>query len=834
MQTLDQDIDNKELTFSADQVASRYYDKEDAPKVKKNIEAILELEDESKATDLLKKLDEGLQKSKVIDKHTMRILTHGKTENIQVIHNLGFSNTEILDMVFLQLKPRGSEEYNFGYMFGELMRAADTNTLSHLLDNLGILKEQFSCFTNKQLGWFYNICKPKPDDIHFLKKNVQILERKLHLTHQDLIKNLGNPRSKMDLVLLRNDSEHLQENLDFYTDIVGFEPQTIVQQLQKGYNLWLKRIVEVEQEMYKVMQRAGLSPEEIRRVLIESKFRIFDSLSSRILPEDGVSEIPVEYISGIKKMILSSDGFKDLDVIDTLIVDGKFHPVLNPEKARKIIRLYHHLGKITPELAKGWLEIDDDQEDTFIAEYEQKKNDILFANADEIDENNSNSILPSNAIYELIQNTYGVESSDVENNMRNLNNRTELPYKAEAKYEINVAQYNQEFSTPISDDAKNIIQTPFKKLDEQPVLFQLLDMYGDFRLSKYISQYSENTDITPSQVKELQEIVSIIPKENEFISFISGLDSSPQNTKKYQQLIKTVREFLLPQSEEINELSDENNLQRSLDISQALEFLSTNDMEQSALDLVKQSSISDVAKDIQFESSMKESVRLSKVQTLKNRLIIQQAKEMLKKGEELEYKNLLPAICNQQGEVYRKKLAQVLSQIKRVKLPDRTITFVPTVSKAGFFAKYSAEICTASNTEMYEKRYHSHLNIIVDNNVVGNVMLYIFNETERPELSNYLVARGFNPSNDFLRTINPTELSDEIVNILTDIAQKNNRTAILVPQQNDWHPLANRDLMVDAVQKICGQCDQSDVENLGLDVNEYGVKTPLQFLKKGI
>jgi hypothetical protein len=186
----------------------------------------------------------------------------------------------------------------------------------------------------------------------------------------------------------------------------------------------------------------------------------------------------------------------------------------------------------------------------------------------------------------------------------------------------------------------------------------------------------------------------------------------------------------------------------------------------------------------------------------------------------------------------------MMSDIKKEKTGEIELDFVVTKTKAGFFGKHAAEICTANNTKMYNKPYHYHINMIHGGKVVGNIMLYMFNEEEEeeeenPEFADYVIARGFNPTNEFIRKTNPQELVKNIIEVLKDIATKNDRQAIYVPVQDEYRSLSNRDLISKELAKIAQQSRQENTSlpnqlETELNVNEDNTTEPLQLFKKTI
>lgn len=123
--------------------------------------------------------------------------------------------------------------------------------------------------------------------------------------------------------------------------------------------------------------------------------------------------------------------------------------------------------------------------------------------------------------------------------------------------------------------------------------------------------------------------------------------------------------------------------------------------------------------------------------------------------------------------------------------------FTAHVSKnaASFFAKQTAGVCTAKDTELFNRPDHFHVNLVKNNEVVGNIQGYIIEDYPSPTDPNKhraLLFRGFNPSTSFISATNVERVCDQMIDVVKQIARDNGITDVFIPEQTNWHALTNR------------------------------------------
>lgn len=151
----------------------------------------------------------------------------------------------------------------------------------------------------------------------------------------------------------------------------------------------------------------------------------------------------------------------------------------------------------------------------------------------------------------------------------------------------------------------------------------------------------------------------------------------------------------------------------------------------------------------------------------------------------------------------RKHLRIVTAEQKKVEavLSGGTVEGRAYVSKnvGSFYAKAGAGLCTAFNHAMWREARHLHLNFAINQQIAGNVMLYL--EPGR----DYLVARGFNPRNDTLMDYDRRSITEEMVRIVEEIAWANGYEEVFITEQGYWHMLSNREGPAKEVLEIAGR-----------------------------
>jgi len=141
-------------------------------------------------------------------------------------------------------------------------------------------------------------------------------------------------------------------------------------------------------------------------------------------------------------------------------------------------------------------------------------------------------------------------------------------------------------------------------------------------------------------------------------------------------------------------------------------------------------------------------------------------------------------------------LAQAKSDMKKFEESKETkgelgISLKAYISKnqASFFAKASAGICTASNTTLFNRPDHFHINIIENDSVArGNIQAYIIEKDGEKSL----LLRGFNPNTDFVSQIDVGKFCEAILRVARQFKEDNHLAHVYITEQGNWHALSNR------------------------------------------
>ncbi len=123
----------------------------------------------------------------------------------------------------------------------------------------------------------------------------------------------------------------------------------------------------------------------------------------------------------------------------------------------------------------------------------------------------------------------------------------------------------------------------------------------------------------------------------------------------------------------------------------------------------------------------------------------------------------------------------------------KDLTAYISKNKGSFFAKSAAGICTSEDIALWSMRNHFHINIIENKNrVVGNIQAYVINDPHEKEEAS-LLLRGFNPTQDFLKSgISPDSFIEAVFQTAKQFAQENNFRSIYITEQGGFHALTNR------------------------------------------
>ncbi len=118
---------------------------------------------------------------------------------------------------------------------------------------------------------------------------------------------------------------------------------------------------------------------------------------------------------------------------------------------------------------------------------------------------------------------------------------------------------------------------------------------------------------------------------------------------------------------------------------------------------------------------------------------------------------------------------------------------------ASFFAKTTAGICTAGDTELFARPDHFHINLVRGNKVIGNLQGYVIEFEGR----HALMFRGFNPSATVVNPATAQYYTDGMLNIIEQFAADNGIGDVFISPQGTFHALTNRvgEGMLDSLER---------------------------------
>lgn len=121
---------------------------------------------------------------------------------------------------------------------------------------------------------------------------------------------------------------------------------------------------------------------------------------------------------------------------------------------------------------------------------------------------------------------------------------------------------------------------------------------------------------------------------------------------------------------------------------------------------------------------------------------------------------------------------------------DRESTFTAYINKnaGSFLAKGSAGLCTSDDYELFNNPDHFHINMVREGKIVGNIQAYRIQVEGKPAL----LVRGFNPLSSFVSRENCEVICEQMVDVISQIAE-DNQLQVFIPDQNGGdHLLSNR------------------------------------------
>lgn len=140
----------------------------------------------------------------------------------------------------------------------------------------------------------------------------------------------------------------------------------------------------------------------------------------------------------------------------------------------------------------------------------------------------------------------------------------------------------------------------------------------------------------------------------------------------------------------------------------------------------------------------------------------------------------------------KKELAKFeYKDVEGAKVETGNLPFKGVVSKnvASFFAKTTAGICTAGDTELFNRPDHFHINLVRESEVIGNIQGYVIEFGGKKAL----LFRGLNPSSSVVNPANAAFYCEGMINIIKDFASDNKvEDVFLAEQLEGWHALTNR------------------------------------------
>jgi len=556
--------------------------------------------------------------------------------------------------------------------------------------------------------------------------------------------------------------------------------------------LFLIHIIKIWQHIVRSWQvyfLAGLLPQEN----VPQRLKKF--VTPLLLDEDYVEQNLTTVADLLKKRVITTDAHvRDLEALKTRMG-----------------------GFITPALSRKYLEADGQEaKEDVIASYQKMMDQVLGSGKIEIDDPN----LLAEAIYLAYRPMgYSVESiSDKLSGWRGLEDLTHhldrLTFKKEG-YAMRFNFVEREQTVPYDEKVLRSIDAPLFSVslgkrrsqrdlviqalsakqdhkDALPLLFgQVLSRMGDARVAAYKKSYGFGADVshiyTSERLESLSELLGIIPKEDAFKEHLAAVLDGDEA----KAVIQTSADIYQWKQNKRHFSPEERQCKNRMD--EILKHLGTDEGTDVG-DLVRSPEMAVLGDEV-----------MGHIGTLANGelrtyLTDLRASKFLGYGEnsgvtspfDVFYHALLGHAKGSNTTVKRE--AKKVKSVRSDEYAD--VRAVVSKNVGSYFAKAGAELCTANNMGMWNEERHVHLNVVHQNQIIGNVMMYF--EEDR----SYMVTRGFNPRNDALLKFDRRSMATEIVRVLEEIMVDNHYEENFIPPQGFFIALANREGMAKEVLDI--------------------------------
>jgi len=270
-----------------------------------------------------------------------------------------------------------------------------------------------------------------------------------------------------------------------------------------------------------------------------------------------------------------------------------------------------------------------------------------------------------------------------------------------------------------SKDKKQITEVDYF-LEQQKLLTGFFELSNNYRLKNY-QEIMNKGDWNRDRLEELNEILKIIPKEDEFKNNIeTKLQIDQDFNKQVIDLVET--DISLCLKKERNKFKNE---KESLK-----EFTAEKKALKHIINELEKDLFADI-NDLLDKSEIKELFSQEDLAIMKN----QDREDLLDDLKDFRLKMFFDV--DKTEELYTK---QLICKLKKISQQVRTKVITPNLKKyvvektnkkieakaliskniGSFFAKAGAKLCTANNTNMWSECRHYHLNIVENKQIIGN------------------------------------------------------------------------------------------------------------------
>ena len=346
---------------------------------------------------------------------------------------------------------------------------------------------------------------------------------------------------------------------------------------------------------------------------------------------------------------------------------------------------------------------------------------------------------------------------------------------------------------------------------QRALLFMLMGSMDDNRVETY-QNYEGDSKYNRTRLEQLQAMVGVMPKEEEFEDYVLDVldreDGARQSIRKSMDIERwnvlkqsRMKDLLVnakkPDAADRSQASAKFEERYGSPFKIVLSLIKTLEKDIDAQ--LDEKQVSQVLSLLLEPKGVEDSIADRHKMLLGLRLVRDQYfleyKEIPSKEQEDVY------VMNKIRSLAKREYTTITNEINKYETslgePEKAKAVV-SKNRPSFLAKKAAELCTDDNVEMFEEWRHAHVNVFIDNQFVGMVMLYL--EPER----GYPVVRAFNLTAAARAKYDRRTAIGEMVRVCSKVCADNGYNRLYCTPQSNFCELSNDQETARIVERIAG------------------------------